>query len=126
MTGTDITITFLAGILINIITAAATYSWTSKRDREKYMAEQREFNERIADIAVSHLEKSYKAFKKAQMDVKADARRVLEGRVSAEAFSHILVPCKVSDLINILACRTLPVWQEQHNASNYQTTNEVL
>ncbi len=37
-----------------------------------------------------------------------------------------LVPCKVSDLINILACRTLPVWQEQHNASNYQTTNEVL
>jgi hypothetical protein len=37
-----------------------------------------------------------------------------------------LVPCQVRHLINILACRTLPVWQEQHNSSNYQTTNEVL
>jgi pantothenate kinase-related protein Tda10 len=37
-----------------------------------------------------------------------------------------LVPCQVSRLIHILARRTLPVWQEQRNPSNYQLTNEAL
>jgi hypothetical protein len=37
-----------------------------------------------------------------------------------------LVLCQVSRLISILARRTLPVWQEQHNPSNSQPTNAVL
>ena|SRR5437763_10097537 len=40
-------------------------------------------------------------------------------------FSY-LVPCQISRLINIPARRTLPVWQEQRNPSNYQLTNEAL
>jgi hypothetical protein len=38
----------------------------------------------------------------------------------------ILVLCQVSDLINALSCPIFSAWQEQHNPSNYQTTNEAL
>ena len=37
-----------------------------------------------------------------------------------------LVLCKVSHLISIASCRIFSAWQEQHNPSHYQMTNEVL
>ena len=90
MTGTDIIITILSGILVNIFTGVATYALTSKRDKEKYIQEQKDVNERIADIAVNHLLSSYKSSKKTQLDVRTDIRRISAGQIPQASFSYIL------------------------------------
>ena len=41
-------------------------------------------------------------------------------------FNKVLVPCQASHLINALSRHTLSEWLEQHDSSNYRTTNEVL
>jgi len=90
MTGQQLTINILIGIVVNIVTAFLTYWWTTHRDRREHEKEARMANAKIADIAVSHLYTSYMQSKRLKMDVLAHIGEVKAGTLSSEVFGTIL------------------------------------
>jgi hypothetical protein len=90
MTSSELTITILTGLLVNIVTAMATYWWTTQRDANRNAEETRLANAKVADIAVSHLYTSYVQSKRLRFDVLTEVGNVRSGKMTPEVYSAIL------------------------------------